>query len=120
MSSRLVYSTETGRMCPDCGKVRTECDCKSRASKSAPVSQNDGIVRIRRETRGRRGKTVTIIDGLGTDAMTLARIATSLKKHCGTGGSVTAEHAVEVQGDKREQVKRWLDEQGFKTRLAGG
>ncbi len=120
MASRLVYSTETGRMCPDCGQVRSACVCRSAASKPASATPTDGIVRIRRETRGRRGKTVTVIDGLGSDAMTLSRIATSLKKHCGTGGSVTADHAVEVQGDKRDQVKRWLDDQGFTTRLAGG
>jgi len=115
MSSRPVYSTQSGRLCPGCACPVDSCSCRTRI----PETFADGIVRIRRETKGRRGKAVTVISGLGGDSATLARMTSELKKHCGTGGSIT-DNTVEIQGDKRQQVKTWLEKQGFTVKLSGG
>lgn len=115
MSHRPVYSTESGRLCPDCGNPVNSCTC----SKLKTTAPTDGILRIRRETKGRRGKAVTVITGFDQDSSTVASLASQLKKHCGTGGS-TDGRIVEIQGDKRDMVKAWLENKGFTVRLAGG
>lgn len=115
MSSRPVYSTESGRLCPDCGKPVAACACNRRKADTSA----DGIIRIRRETKGRRGKAVTVISGFDQDMSAVTDLASQLKKHCGTGGSTDGRN-VEIQGDKREQVKTWLEKKGFKVRLSGG
>lgn len=106
-NSRLVYSTETGRIRPS-----------KPDSKSTPVV-NDGVVRIRRETKGRKGKGVTTVTGLPLGAEQLKSVAKTLKKQCGTGGSVK-DGVIEIQGDQREFIKKELEKQGFKVKLAGG
>ncbi len=119
-NSRLVYSTETGRICPECGRLSDRCTCKKgKPVKSATPFPQDGTVRIRRETQGRKGKTVTAVYGIGSaggDPQTLAR---SLKQRCGTGGAVK-DGAIFIQGDHRKTLETVLIEQGFKVKLAGG
>nr|GEU28390.1 putative uridine nucleosidase 2 [Tanacetum cinerariifolium] len=85
MSSRLVYSTETGRLCPDCGKPLADCVCKT-AAKARPLG--DGNVRVARESKGRGGKTVTLVRGLALDAVALAALGKQLRSACGSGGTV--------------------------------
>ncbi len=64
-NSRLVYSTESGRICPSCGNPTVKCTCKKKkAKKKQQVYPDDGVVRIRREVKGRKGKTVTSIFGV--------------------------------------------------------
>jgi predicted dehydrogenase len=58
--SNLVYSTDGGRLCPQCHRPVASCVCK----KDKPAAAGDGIVRLRRETKGRGGKAVTLITGL--------------------------------------------------------
>ena len=58
----LVFSTEQGRMCPDCRNPVNECTCDT---SSRPAG--DGIVRVSRETKGRKGKGVTLITGIPLD-----------------------------------------------------
>ncbi|WP_130098625.1 stress response translation initiation inhibitor YciH [Siccibacter turicensis] len=104
-NSRLVYSTETGRL---------------DEPKSAPVRpKGDGIVRIQRQTSGRKGKGVCLITGIDADDATLATIAAELKKKCGCGGSVK-DGVIEIQGDKRDLIKTLLEARGMKVKLAGG
>lgn len=79
----------------------------------------DGIIRIRRETKGRKGKTVTAVFGFELGESDLKALAKLLKQHCGTGGSVK-DGAVVIQGDHREAVKGLLAAQGYKTKIAGG
>lgn len=77
----------------------------------------DGIVRVSRDKTGRRGKTVTVVRGL--PAADLTDVASDLKRHCGTGGTVK-ERTVELQGDHREKAVARLRSQGYTVKLAGG
>ena len=104
-NSRLVSSTETGRI--DEPKAATE------------RPKGDGIVRIQRQTSGRKGKGVCLITGIDADDATLAKIAAELKKKCGCGGAVK-EGVIEIQGDKRDLIKTLLEAKGMKVKLAGG
>ena len=67
-NSRLVYSTDSGRVCPDCGNPVIKCFCKRKNSKLQSNVQFDGIIRIRRESKGRKGKTVTTVSGFQINA----------------------------------------------------
>lgn len=116
-SSRLVYSTETGRVCPFCGKPAAKCICKEK--KRAQHQPGDGIIRIRREVKGRKGKTATIIYGFEGGAGEIKMIAKRLKQLCGTGGSVKNGEII-IQGDHRETIKTELGKQGYQVKLAGG
>lgn len=112
---RLVYSSAGGRVCPDCAKPLQDCICRK---KTAP-SGGDGIVRIRRESKGRGGKTVTVIAGLplGDDGIRL--LAGELKKKCGSGGTVK-DGCIEIQGDHRDLLLAELASRGYKVKAAGG
>ena len=118
-SSRLVYSTETGRICPDCGKSTKKCSCKGKNTQSQRNTQSDGIIRIQREKKGRNGKTVTAINGFDPSKDDLKQIAKTLKSPCGTGGSVKGGIII-IQGDHRETIQSELQKQGFNVKLAGG
>lgn len=110
----LVYSTDSGRMCPDCRQPLTQCTCKLPA---APTG--DGIVRVSRETKGRGGKAVTVVKGVLVDAVALVELGKQLKAACGTGGTVK-DGVIEVQGDHIERVIQILKTQGHTVKRAGG
>lgn len=76
---------------------------------------DDGVIRIARERR--RGSVVTLVHGLGATEVT--EIAKTLKRLCGTGGT-SKNGIVEIQGDHREKIAGWFQEQGRKAKLAGG
>lgn len=101
----LVYSTDKGRI-------------KQTKSKSH-VTESDGFAKVRRETKGRKGKGVITITGLGLDAKALKALAKKLKTICGTGGTVVGE-IIEIQGDKRDTIKSVLEKEGFKVKFIGG
>ncbi len=90
--NRLVYSTETGRICPECGKPASSCSCKKKkavkADKQPTGYPNDGTIRIQREVKGRKGKTVTAVFGVPLENKELLKFAKTLKRLCGAGGSV--------------------------------
>ena len=114
----LVYSTEHGELCPDCRQPVAECRCAELAEQ-ARLAELDGIVRIRRETSGRKGKGVTTIAGVPLPEAELKALAKRLKKVCGTGGAVK-EGVIEIQGDQVELLCTWLREQGFNVKRSGG
>lgn len=118
-NARTVYSTETGRICPRCGKPTPACSCMGGKSMSKGNKESDGIIRIRREKKGRKGKTVTAICGFDPSTDGLKQIAKNLKVKCGTGGSIK-EGVIIVQGDHRQAIKAELQKQGYKVTLAGG
>ena len=107
-NSVLVWSSEKGRICPGCGRAVSSCGC----GKEKTVQAGDGIVRVRRETKGRGGKTVTVVSGVPGDEDALKLIAGELKRRCGTGG--TAEDGViEIQGDHCDLLVAELTRRGF-------
>ncbi len=112
----LVYSSAGGRMCPSCGRPVGKCTC---AEKNPRVDRGDGIVRIRREVKGRRGKAVTTISGVPLPDDELRTLAGELKKRCATGGSVK-EGVIEIQGDHRNLLVGELEGRGYVVKLAGG
>lgn len=114
-TDRLVYSTEHGRMCPQCLRAINCCVCEA----DRPASVGDGVVRIRRETKGRTGKCVTLIEGLPLSSDQLKKLATRLKRRCGVGGSVK-KYVIEIQGDQRKVLSNFLAEEGFSVKLSGG
>jgi translation initiation factor 1 len=117
MSSNLVYSTDGGRMCPDCRKPIAACICK--ASSEAASRTGDGIVRVSRESKGRGGKTVTLVRGVALDGDALAALGKRLRTACGAGGTLR-DGVLEIQGDHRERVIALLAAQGFVVKAAGG
>jgi len=117
---RLVYSTETGRTCPRCGRPADRCSCKKQPAREAPRPfPADGVVRIQREKQGRKGKTVTVIHGLPLDSGALDDLARIMKQRCGTGGTVK-DAMIVIQGDHRERLREELQKQGYTVKLAGG
>jgi translation initiation factor 1 len=120
-SNRIVYSTDPGRRCPECGKPLSECRCRRSkpAQPVAPVVRGDGIVRVGRETQGRKGKGVTVITGIPLAGDALGELATRLKKRCGSGGTVDGGR-IEIQGDHRDLLVEELGKLGYTVRRSGG
>ncbi|MBD3655150.1 MULTISPECIES: translation initiation factor Sui1 [Marinobacter] len=110
----LVFSTDAGRMCPDCRNPVDQCSC---GQPERPAG--DGIVRVSRETKGRKGKGVTLITGIPLDDAGLLAFAKVLKARCGTGGTVK-DGVVEIQGDQRDLLVPLLKEKGWTVKRAGG
>ncbi|MDO8887954.1 MAG: translation initiation factor Sui1 [Hydrogenophaga sp.] len=110
----LVYSTEAGRMCPDCRQQVAQCACKR-----AVVPAGDGVVRVSRETKGRGGKAVTLVKGVALMGQELAELGKQLKAACGSGGTVK-DGVIEIQGDHVDKVVAALQAQGHTVKRAGG
>ncbi|MBF0407400.1 MAG: translation initiation factor Sui1 [Candidatus Riflebacteria bacterium] len=117
MSSRLVYTSEDKRICPECEKPVASCVCKAKSSQQK--CDGDGIMRIRRETKGRGGKTVTTVSGATGTFDQINEIAKKIKKACGTGGTLK-DGIIEIQGDHRDFIEKFLVQLGYKVKLAGG
>jgi len=113
-NSGLVYSTESGRMCPDCRQPIAECNCKASA---AP--KGDGMVRVSLNTKGRGGKSVTVVKGLALDPVALALLGKQLRTACGSGGTVK-DGVIEVQGDHCDLIMEALKKHGHQPKHAGG
>ncbi|MGI4842189.1 MAG: translation initiation factor Sui1 [Janthinobacterium lividum] len=113
-NSGLVYSTESGRMCPECRKPASACECKAKAA-----IKGDGVVRVSLQTKGRGGKSVTIVKGLALDAAALAQLGKQLRTACGSGGTVK-DGVIEVQGEHCELIMETLSKLGHQPKRAGG
>jgi len=111
----LVYSSKSGQICPHCDHAIADCACR----KNPRASGGDGIVRIRREVKGRRGKTVTAISGIPLPEDELRALAGDLKRRCGAGGSAK-DGVIEIQGDHRDTLAEFLRDRGYTVKLAGG
>ncbi len=111
----LVYSTDAGRLCPQCHRPVAECVC----GKDRPVAVGDGIVRLHRETKGRGGKAVTLVRGLPLAGKELMGLARALKQKCGVGGALKGD-TIEIQGDQRQVLKAELESRGYTVKIAGG
>jgi translation initiation factor 1 len=102
-----VYSTESGRV------------KQNNLAQNPTVQKSDGIVRVRREVKGRGGGTVIVISGIPLSAPEIKVLAGVLKKKCGCGGTVK-EGSIEIQGDHRDSLLAELQARGFTVKLAGG
>lgn len=103
--SQLVYSTDSGKVSPQ--------------EPTEDIPEGDGIVRLQRQTKGRKGKGVTIVSGLQLAQTDLKALAKKLKQQCGVGGAVK-DYTIELQGDQREVVQGYLETQGYTVKQAGG
>ncbi len=117
-SGGLVYSTDSGRMCPTCRQAQADCRCKALALQ-ARLAQGDGVAKVTREKQGRGGKTVTVVRGLLLDEAELAALGKRLRNACGAGGTAK-DGVLEVQGDHAERVMALLQAEGHKAKRAGG
>lgn len=111
----VVYSTDSAfaKRCPRCGSY----PCRCPQPKSLPPEQQ--TAGIRREKKGRGGKTVTVVVDLQLTPDDLKALGKQLKKQCGSGGAVK-DGNIEIQGDHREKVAAALNKLGFKTKFVGG
>ena len=116
--ARTVYSSDRGRLCPTCSAPVDMCRCKQ-VRAAAAQAKGDGIVRIRREKKGRKGKTVTTVTGVPLAPDALRDLAKDLKRRCGSGGALK-EGVIEIQGDHRDTLRGELEDRGFQVKLAGG
>jgi translation initiation factor 1 len=125
MERRLVYDSDATKPghCPTCSKRLDRCSCgQTRAPKAESKPLNlprDGVVRLLRDRKGRGGKGVTLITGLGGSPPALATLASELKRLCATGGTLRGD-VLEIQGDHRERLKTELERRGYTVKLAGG
>jgi len=124
MPSNRVYSTDQGRICPTCNNATAQCRCKNKSKQKTNTNPstslpNDGIVRLTRETKGRKGAGVTLINGLQVEEKELKKISKALKALCGCGGAIK-NGVIEIQGDQHEKVKTWLEKNGHTVKIAGG
>ena len=111
----LIYTTEFGKMCSGCNKPVMKCVCR----KKQLSPKGDGVVRLMRETKGRKGKGVTLITGVPMGEEGLKKLAKSLKQKCGCGGSLK-NGVIEIQGDHRGMLEKELEGLGYKVKRAGG
>ncbi|MEM9174092.1 MAG: translation initiation factor Sui1 [Myxococcota bacterium] len=126
---RLVYSSEQGRMCPECGRPDARCRCRGKSARArkraleatpTPAAPKaDGVVRVGRSTKGRKGKTVSTVTGVPVDDDALRALAGDLKRKCGTGGALK-DGVIEIQGDHRDTLVAELQARGFTVKKAGG
>jgi translation initiation factor 1 len=117
MDSGLVFSTGQGRMCPGCEKPVANCECAEQ--RKSTVAGSGKTVSVGRETKGRKGKGVTVIKGLPLSHLDLLSLAASLKRKCGSGGTVR-DGFIEIQGDFRDALVKELSLQGFAAKRSGG
>ncbi|HEX2252523.1 MAG TPA: hypothetical protein VHQ65_04580 [Thermoanaerobaculia bacterium] len=106
---RTVYSTEQGRTCPKCGWPSADCRCAGNLDEPVPERVT---AKLRIERSGRKGKTVTVVDGLPRNPDFLQDLAKELKSACGTGGTARVDR-VEVQGDHRDEIRDRLRGKGW-------
>jgi len=104
-SGRLVWSSESGRQTQN-------------PQKPIAAPENDGIVRISRQTKGRKGKGVTLITGVPLEGSDLKNLARELKQRCGTGGTIK-NGIIEIQGDHRDLLCAELSKNGWTVKKAG-
>jgi translation initiation factor 1 len=102
-------------MCPACGQQALKCICRQKKN----VPKGDGIVRVGRETKGRKGKGVTLISGVPLDGEAIKSLGKELKKKCGTGGTVK-DGIIEIQGDHRDMLVAELQKKGWTVKRSGG
>lgn len=128
-NSNLVYSSENvaARRCPACLRLVTACICKTKHNTLADqnlvnrssAKLGDGIIRLHRETKGRKGKGVTLVKGINLPDPALNQLAKKLKSGCGVGGAIKA-GVIELQTADRDKIKTLLENMDYTVKIAGG
>lgn len=114
----LVYASGQGRMCPRCERPLAHCACRTqRTDTTAPAA--GAVVRIGRETQGRKGKGVTVVQGIPLRGAELEDLASELKRRCGSGGTLK-NGVIEIQGDHRDTLLDALAGRGWTLKRSGG
>ncbi|WP_214000666.1 translation initiation factor [Arsukibacterium sp.] len=106
-SDNLVYSTDQGKV------------VQPKPVDTGGTAYPDGAIRLRREKKGRGGKTVLTISGIAKPVTELTEICAALKKKCACGGAVK-DGIIEIQADKRQLIEQYLNQLGFNVKWAGG
>ena len=114
-NSRLVYSTQGNSNCIKCGKPLKKCKCLQPTNSD----QSGGVIRISKETKGRKGSGVTLVKGVRGSSSDLKQIAKNLKSQLGVGGTIK-DGVIEIQGDHRQLIRDFFETSGEKVKLAGG
>jgi len=111
---KIVYSTNSDwqEKCPSCDQPVDDCVCNSNGTSS----RQGRVVYIKREVKGRKGKTVTTISNIGGEAKNIQK---ELQQLCGAGGTVK-NGIIEIQGDHRTKIKQYLEGKGMQVKLSGG
>lgn len=117
-STQRVYSTDQGQLCPVCGQALAACCCADDADQLY-LQGLDGILRLRKETSGRKGKGVTLLEGVPLTQAALKQFTAQLKKYCGTGGALK-DRVIEIQGDQRDKLQPYLEQLGYRVKRSGG
>jgi len=102
-------------MCPDCDQPVPECVCRA----TSGASESTGSIRVRRESKGRKGKVVTLVSGVPLGSVELGDLARELKNRCGAGGTVR-DGIIEIQGDHRDKIVADLQGRGWQVKRSGG
>jgi translation initiation factor 1 len=118
-ASRLVYSTDAARTaaCGRCGEERRPCRCQRPAPPAAPPEKQR--VRVSIDRKGRKGKSMTLVEGIVADGAGLEALGRRLKTACGSGGTVK-DGRIEIQGEHRERVLELLAQLGYRPKASGG
>jgi translation initiation factor 1 len=114
INNNIVWSDDPKDKCSNCGAVLSLCKCKPI---EARIKEYKFVAVFRLEKNGRGGKTVTVIDQLPKNEIFLKELTKELKSKCGTGGTYLMDGkdgVVEIQGDKRVQIKALLEKKGIK------
>lgn len=118
----FVFSSEHGELCPDCERPLASCDCAARGPRggeSGGGNRGPDTVRVARETKGRKGKGVTVVRGIPLAGKDLDRLVKELKRACGSGGTLKGD-VVEIQGDHRDKLVELLSARGWSVKRSGG
>ena len=107
--SRTVWSSEQG----DLRKQQST----SKIMQSLPPQQQTAY--LHRDSKGRGGKTVTLIKKLVLSEGDMMDLVKKLKQVCGSGGTVK-ENVIEIQGEHRDKIAAALTQMGYKVKIAGG
>ena len=111
----VLYSTQFGMLCASCEKPVKACICKQEAA----AKGQPGVVRVARETKGRKGKGVSLVSGVPLVGAELAKLAKELKQKCGSGGTLR-DGVIEIQGDHRDKLVVELEQRGWTVKRVGG
>ncbi|MEP6894905.1 MAG: stress response translation initiation inhibitor YciH [Chloroflexota bacterium] len=107
--NRTVWTSEQGDL--------RSAESRTRKVVSLPPQQQ--TIYLHRDSKGRGGKTVTLVKKLVLSEDDMKELAKKLKQVCGSGGTIK-DDMIEIQGEHREKIAAALIKLGYKVKIAGG